>query len=91
MEQEHATLTVGCTTPGCQGEFVVDKTWTPGGVNDYGGWIIQCAICTHPNDVEVGRDVNDSRLVSGGRILSSWDRDMDDRNDERAKVDLPPV
>lgn len=46
----------------CRGEILIDCIWEPGGMNDYGGSIIQCEACGTVGDIDIGRDVNVSRV-----------------------------
>ena len=90
MTRETATFYVKCTTPGCEGGFDIQQNWEAGGVNDKGGLIVECRLCAQPNDVYVGIDIYDSRLLSGGRILCTYDTEVDgDRARERESVGLP--
>jgi len=71
-----ATLQFHCANSNCNASFEAHMVEYPGGVNDYGWWIIQCDICREIFSEYVGRDVNDSRLSSGGKILVRMDRDV---------------
>lgn len=90
MTRQTRTLSVQCTNPGCDGELQIQQNWDEGGVNDAGGMIIECRICAQPNDVYIGIDIYDSRLLSGGKILGAYDSEIDgDRARERENVGLP--
>jgi len=64
---ETATLTIPC--PKCKSKIIINQRWTPGGMNDYGSFKIECGKCSHKFVAEIGRDVNDSDIISGGKIL----------------------
>lgn len=33
--------------PKCNSKIVVQKNWTPGGMNDYGGYVLECIKCLY--------------------------------------------
>lgn len=73
METEHSTLTTKC--PQCGNQIVINKVWYPGGVNDYGSFVLECKKCKHVFEVSVGRDVDASSVESGAKLLEKKDRD----------------
>ena len=82
MSRETATIHAKCTaTPDCVGLFEIEQVWEAGGVNDRGGWVVECAVCSQPNHVRIGRDVNDSRMVSGGKKLDAYDDELGDKGE----------
>jgi hypothetical protein len=72
---EAATITTQC--PYCENQIEIQQNWTPGGVNDYGGWVLQCAKCAKPLHVHVGRDIQMSRVTSGAVILADYDDEVE--------------
>lgn len=78
MSYETATLIVRC--PHCTNEVTIEKRWTPGGVNDYGGWVIQCK-CKQHFAVRIGRDVSDSNILSGGTVVAKYDDELKNKQE----------
>lgn len=70
----YATITSKC--PACGNSIEIENRWTPGGVNDYGGYILQCIKCSHIFALHVCRDINDSRVVSGAKQIDQYDDEL---------------
>ena len=80
-----------CPNEKCSNQIVIEKNWTAGGFNDYGGLILKCGSCGHDFDLYVGRDIDCSRVLQGAKKLASYDRDIDgDREKARKRCGLPP-
>ena len=69
-----ATISSEC--PVCNNAIEIDNRWTPGGVNDYGGYVLQCIACNHVFALHVGRDVNDSRVTGGAKKIDQYDDEL---------------
>ncbi len=67
-------------------EFVARMVEHKGGVNDYGWWIVQAERTGEIFSVYVGRDVNDSQLLSGGKILERFDKEIHTEDDVRERM-----
>jgi len=76
-----ATRSARC--PDCGQPVEIELRWTPGGVNDYGGFVLKCDGCGNPFHVHIGRDVMDSYVVSGATLLGKYD---DHVEGDKAKV-----
>ena len=79
------TLIFKCQNAECNNEFTARIIEHRGGLNDEGSWIVKCRKCKDIFSINVGRDVNDSSLTSGGTILGKYCRDaytMEDIEDE---------
>ena len=59
--------------PKCGNDVVIERNWTPGGINDSGGYVLQCEKCDHIFAFHLGRDVYDSRVLHGAKILGTYD------------------
>jgi hypothetical protein len=73
---DHSTMIFKCGNPECKNEFHANIVQHKGGVNDYGWWIVQCDKCQTIFDTYIGRDVNDSSLAKGGKILERFDKEV---------------
>lgn len=71
MTDRHQTVELECKN--CRAQIVIQQNWTAGGINDYGGYILQCTACKQVLHFRLGRDVNDSRVVSGATVLAAYD------------------
>ncbi len=81
---EQSTMNFEC--PQCGNKFEAAMIHHPGGVNDYGWWIIKCASCGEIFDLYVGRDVNDSSLTTGGEVLKLMDREVYKQEDVKETI-----
>lgn len=63
----------------CGQQIIIDKIWTPGGVNDTGGYVLKCKGCDGVFAYHLGRDINDSRVASGAEQLDSYDDGVGDK------------
>jgi hypothetical protein len=79
MTDRNSTVRFGC--PKCNASIVVEQNWTAGGVNDCGGYAVQCTACRHIFHFRLGRDVNDSRVFKGATILAIYDEAVDGDKD----------
>ena len=86
MTLEQAQVTTSC--PECSNTIQIANAWTPGGINDYGGYVLQCNKCQHVFAFRLGRDINDSRVTSGAKVLDQWDDEMGDHNTVVTKHNL---
>jgi hypothetical protein len=76
---DSATISLNC--PNCDNDIVIDNRWTPGGVNDYGGYILQCTACDHIFSTHIGRDINDSRVTSGAKVVDQYDDEIGNKDE----------
>jgi hypothetical protein len=60
----------------CGNTIIVRSRHEPGGLKNYGGVIVQCEACNSKSDIYVGRDFATARVISGGRFVGDWDRDL---------------
>ena len=88
MERRQAEIAVACEK--CGNEIVIDKIWTAGGLNDYGGFIVECGNCLDVAEVRIGRDVSASRVRSGGRKIDSYDDELNNRENVLRRHQLIP-
>lgn len=87
METNRATVSLKC--PKCENTIIIDQAWTPGGLNDYGGFVLQCEACDHIFDCYLGRDIQMSHVESGAKALDTYDNDVEgDRTSTLAKYGL---
>lgn len=71
---ERSIDTSFCTS--CKNQIVINCVWEPGGMNEYGGFIVKCEGCETVQDIYVGRDVMMSTVRSGATLLERYDRDF---------------
>jgi hypothetical protein len=88
VADERATQYGYC--PSCQQQVVIDQLWTAGGVNDYGGYVLECGKCKTVFAHRLGRDIMDSRVVSGATVLATYDDEMGNEADVMARHGLKP-
>ena len=69
-----STSYIRCANKACENTIEIALSWTPGGMNDYGGFILQCGKCSTVFPQYIGRDISDSRVQAGGKSLDSWDK-----------------
>lgn len=86
MQKDVATVTSKC--PHCSNGVEISQIWTPGGMNDYGGYVLECLKCHKAFELYLGRDINDSRVNEGARVLDTYDKELGDRTDVLAKYGL---
>lgn len=74
---EAAQLTAQCGK--CTHPIEVLQRWTPGGINDYGGYVLACENCGHIFHLRLGRDINDSKVMHGAKVLETYDDEVEDK------------
>jgi hypothetical protein len=81
MHDKVALVETSC--PHCQGQVVIEKRWSIG-LNSYGGWVMRCALesCKKIFALNIGRDVYESKLLSGASLIKKFQ----DNPTDRAKV-----
>jgi hypothetical protein len=72
----------------CKSDIVIEKNWTPGGLNDYGGYILECVNCLHVFSVHIGRDIYESSVKMGARQLDKYDDERGDKGKVEAKYNI---
>lgn len=78
MIDRHEDKTETC--PGCGASIEISQNWTAGGINDYGGWVLQCVKCSHIFRLRLGRDIQDSSVRKGAMVLAVYCDSMDDES-----------
>lgn len=68
---DSATIIGEC--PYCRNEIEVTQGWEPGGANDHGGFILECAKCHQRFAFQVGRYIDMSSVARGARVLDTYD------------------
>jgi hypothetical protein len=76
--------------PYCGNSITIVQAWTPGGMNDYGGYVLKCKKCSKPFHYYLGRDIEMSRVVDGAEVLATYDRDVGNRDNVLDKYGLEP-
>jgi len=74
--------------PGCDNDVVIERNWTPGGVNDSGGYVLQCEKCNHIFAFHLGKDINDSRVLRGAKKLDTYDDELGNKDTVLGKYGL---
>ncbi|TXC72119.1 hypothetical protein FSB78_15065 [Sphingomonas ginsenosidivorax] len=70
-----------CSKIGCEQSIHVSIGRWPGGINDRGGFVIECANCGHQSYIPVSNPDDASSVTSGGRIVATWDNDIQSLSD----------
>ena len=73
MFTEEALIVHACNK--CGNEIRIRRVWHPGGANDYGSLIVRCDKCGEICEINIGRDVYESDVLSGATLLERKDRD----------------
>lgn len=81
MEVSHLDVFAICRKAGCGQRIHVSVGRFPGGVNDRGGFIIECEACGTEAYMRVSNPDDASRVVSGGKRAASWDDEIEDMDD----------
>ena len=77
MTDRHETISLKC--PECPTAIEISKNWTAGGINDYGGWVLQCNSCSARFPYHLGRDVRDSWVLKGATVIDQYDDELGDK------------
>jgi hypothetical protein len=72
----------------CGNRITIHKIWVPGGVNDYGGYVLKCRKCKGVFHHHLGRDINASKVASGADVLDTYDDDVGNKADVLKKHGL---
>lgn len=77
MDVSHR-LTIGiCPTPGCGQKIRVCNGRFPGGINDRGGFVIECTACHEKSHIRVSNPTDASYVESGGKVVGTWDDEIE--------------
>jgi len=57
-------------------------------VNDYGGYVLECSKCGHVFHFGLGRYIADSRVLTGAKVLDTYDDDLGNKDDVLKKHGL---
>lgn len=79
MEIENTTVSAVCPNPECGQTVIINQRWAVGEMNDYGGYVLECTKCRTKYHYYLGRDINDSAVVSGAKVLDKYDRHLADK------------
>ena len=71
--------------PRCGSDIIVQQVCERGGVNDSGGYIVECANCQKRFALDVGRGIQLSRLGRGGQFFDVYDDEIVGQKDEELK------
>ena len=88
MANEAARVEAPCPNKMCNSIVVIEQNWTAGGVNDYGGYVLKCSACQTVFHMYLGRDINDSRVIGGAKVLATYDMEVGDRDEVLARYGL---
>ncbi|GAA0524800.1 hypothetical protein [Chitinophaga japonensis] len=81
----HNTVVVKCPNPSCKANIQLSVGKVPGGVNDSGGWILECERCKTKFPYSVKNPDDYSSVEKGAKILDTWDNDIPDSKKEVLK------
>lgn len=82
------TSEVRLNCPGCNNEVEILRSWIPGGVNDSGGYVLECDRCNDKFAFHLGKDVHDSHVVRGAKILDTYDDGVGNKDEVLGKYGL---
>ena len=85
FEVTHRTEVVKCPNQSCKANIQLSIGKVPGGVNDSGGWVLQCDSCSTKFPYKVKNPDDYSSVESGAKILGSWDNDVPSSKEELLK------
>ena len=80
---DSATVIGEC--PHCGNEVEISQVWEPGGVNGFGGFILECAKCRQRFAFHVGRDIDMSSVADGARTVDTYDDGIEGSREEALK------
>ena len=78
IEIKYMTEVVKCPNKTCKNNIHLSIGKVPGGVNDYGGWILECESCKTKFPYNVKNPDDYSSVKNGAKIIGSWDKDVPD-------------
>ena len=70
-----------CSKANCVQAIHVSNGRWPGGINDSGGFVIECANCGNRSYIRVSNPNDASSVTSGGRVVAKWDDEIDELDD----------
>ncbi len=73
---------------GCKRNINISVGRYPGGYNDSGGWVLECATCKQKFQVPVKNPDDLSRVISGASVVASWDNEIGDKAEVLAEHGL---
>lgn len=79
FELSYSTEVVKCVNKSCGANINISVGRVPGGVNDPGGWILQCERCKTKFPYPVKNPFDYSSVKSGAEILDKWDDEAGDK------------
>lgn len=85
FEVNYSTVLVKCPNTGCQANIQLSIGKVPAGVNDRGGWILECENCKTKFPYPVKNPDDYSSVDFGARILNSWDDEIAGNKEEKLK------
>jgi hypothetical protein len=72
----YRTVVVKCPNTNCKANIKLSIGKVPGGVNDSGGWILECEKCHNTFPYPVKNPDDYSSVDHGATILDSWDNEI---------------
>lgn len=78
-EVQYRSEVAKCPRGDCQNAVQISVGRWPGGVHDYGGWILKCTRCGQVFPLKVKNPDGPSRVASGATVLANWDDEKGDR------------
>lgn len=82
---KYKTVVVKCTNPTCQTNIQLSIGKVPFGINDSGGWVLECNSCQTKFPYKVKNPTDYSSVDSGAKILDSWDNEIENSKAEVLK------
>ena len=68
MHTEESIIDLVC--PNCGNRIIIKQVWYPGGINDYGSFVLECDKCQKTIKFHIGRDVDASSVISGAKLIN---------------------
>jgi hypothetical protein len=88
MDVQHSVMLAKC--PGCGARIDISVGRWPGGVNDYGGFVLQCQSCKKKLFTNIQNPDDASSVTGGATVLETWDDEMGEKAVVLAAHNLGP-
>jgi hypothetical protein len=79
MDAKHSRSIIKCPSFGCKHNIRISTGVFVHGINDYGGWILQCDACDTKFTFPIQNPKDASSVLDGARILAEWDNETEDK------------
>lgn len=77
MAEKSEEMVAQC--PSCEQEIFIIQRWKTVGACAYGGYVLECDKCGARYTFHLGRDIKESRVLRGAKVLDSYDEDLNNK------------